>query len=214
VWAITRLAQRGWRAEEPPRLSSTTHYILQALGRPLITVFMSSCKRVYRRMPVAGHPFCYSTSSNAPVCHQSCGGPCSPRGPRKGSRSEVPCCRVHVYMWTQEYVDAHTCREGERERERGRQTEREREREENYTSRCTVLLPANPHTLHPLVCILISPRRLEQICSSRLGLIKMQTRGAEYVNLPAHAVSKLQLVAVPNRALWFVDSPSILAVVM
>jgi hypothetical protein len=60
VWAITRLARRGRRAEEPPRLSSTTHYILLELGRPLITVFMSSCKRVYRRMPVAGHPFCYT----------------------------------------------------------------------------------------------------------------------------------------------------------
>jgi hypothetical protein len=59
-WAITRLARRGRRAEEPPRLPSTTHYTLQELGRPLITVFMSSCKRVYRRMPVAGHPFCYS----------------------------------------------------------------------------------------------------------------------------------------------------------
>ena len=59
-WAITRLARRGRRAEEPPRLSSTTQYILQELGRPLITVFMSSCKRVYRRMPVAGHPFCYT----------------------------------------------------------------------------------------------------------------------------------------------------------
>jgi hypothetical protein len=59
-WAITRLARRGRRAEEPPRLSSTTHYIIQELGRPLITVFMSSCKRVYRRMPVAGHPFCYT----------------------------------------------------------------------------------------------------------------------------------------------------------
>ncbi len=57
-WAITRL---GRRAEEPPRLSSTVHYILQELGRPLIAVFMSSCKRVYRRMPVAGHPFCYSS---------------------------------------------------------------------------------------------------------------------------------------------------------
>jgi hypothetical protein len=59
-WAITRLARRGRRAEEPPRLSSTTHYILEELGRPLITVFMSSCKRVSRRMPVAGHPFCYT----------------------------------------------------------------------------------------------------------------------------------------------------------
>ncbi len=59
-WAITRLARRGRRAEEPPRLSSTTRYILQEPGRPLITVFMSSCKRVYRRMPVAAHPFCYT----------------------------------------------------------------------------------------------------------------------------------------------------------
>jgi hypothetical protein len=59
-WTITRLARRGRRAEEPPRLSSTTHSILEELGRPLITVFMSSCKRVYRRMPVAGHPFCNS----------------------------------------------------------------------------------------------------------------------------------------------------------
>jgi hypothetical protein len=31
--AITRLARRDRRAEEPPRLSSTTHYFLQETGQ-------------------------------------------------------------------------------------------------------------------------------------------------------------------------------------
>jgi hypothetical protein len=70
--AITRLARRGRPAEEPPRLSSTTQYILQGSGQALITMFMSSCQRVSRRMPVAGYPFCYTSRGPCglftPIC--------------------------------------------------------------------------------------------------------------------------------------------------
>ncbi len=58
-WAITRLDRRGRWAEEPPRLSSTTHYI-PGTGQALITVFMSSCKHVYRHMSVAKRMSCYT----------------------------------------------------------------------------------------------------------------------------------------------------------